>query len=350
MVLYAFGSNGSSQLGIGHCDDVSRPIACRFQESIESAPTKVAAGGNHTIILFSDGQVFVSGPMKRPQYPFAVNSFRRFTTGNTRSSGIKLCSATWEASILVDCEDFIYAFGSGDKGEMGQGTGPSSVDFSSSALISNFLPKATTIVDLASGLQHTVVVLSNGEVYGWGNGRKGQLGQPAGIIPEPRKIEGIHFKVVRAVCGREFTYLIGEPGEGRHAILGADKFSIRSRAPENVPGWKDIGASWGSIFILEESGTIISWGRNDHGQLAPSNLPVIKKMAVGSEHALALTQEGRLLAWGWGEHGNCGEDVDDVGDVKRRWNNIEIKCGLENPTIVGVGAGCATSWLWTIDP
>ncbi|MCJ1393788.1 hypothetical protein MMC18_006664 [Xylographa bjoerkii] len=210
-----------------------------------------------------------------------------------------------------------------------------------------FMPEDATIIDIASGLQHTIIVLSNGEVYGWGNGRKGQLGEPAGIVSEPRKIDAVNFKVKRAVCGREFTYLVGDQNRGQHVVLGSDKFCIRSMAPESAMGWKDIGASWGSIFVLHQSGKMISWGRNDHGQLASRGLPLIAKMAVGSEHVLALTADGTVLAWGWGEHGNCGPDVDKEGDAKSPWSEIKSLDEEVGQSIIGIGAGCATSWLWT---
>ena len=72
-------------------------------------------------------------------------------------------------------------------------------------------------------------------------------------------------------------------------------------------------------------------------------------MAVGSEHALALTKDGRVLAWGWGEHGNCGLGTDEDGDVKHGWNEISIT-ESDKSSVVGLGAGCATSWIWTDTP
>ncbi|MCJ1296181.1 hypothetical protein MMC34_007747 [Xylographa carneopallida] len=260
---------------------------------------------------------------------------------------IKLCAATWEASILVTADDQLYTFGCGSKGELGRGTCSVMNESFCPPIDQAFMPEGVTITDLASGLQHTVIVLSNGEVYGWGNGRKGQLGEPAEIVTEPRKISTPNFKVMRAVCGREFTYLVGNQIRGQHVVLGSDKYGVCSQAPESASGWTNIGASWGSIFVLHQSGNLISWGRNDHGQLTPANLPHIAKMAVGSEHVLALTADGKVLTWGWGEHGNCGPDVDKDGDVKSPWGTIKTADHEGGQPIVGIGAGCATSWLWT---
>jgi len=187
-------------------------------------------------------------------------------------------------------------------------------------------------------------VLFNGDVYGWGSGRKGQLGQPAKDSWLPRKIEGIPFEAHRVVCGRDFTYVVGAPLSGNHMIIGSDKWSVLSNAPESLPPWKEIGASWGSIFVLLQTGELLSWGRNDHGQLCPPDLPRIEQIAVGSEHVVALTEGGKVITWGWGEHGNCGMPTDKEGDVKNHWNELKVP-----GKVVILGAGCATTFIGIID-
>ncbi|MCJ1477008.1 hypothetical protein MMC13_005679 [Lambiella insularis] len=353
MVLYAFGSNSAGQLGIGHSLDCSVPACCKSDTSqltLSSLPLKVAAGGSHALVLHSTGRVSITGNVLGRSFESfrALNLEGRHPDVSVKEGHkFKFCSTTWEVSTLVDADSLIYTFGSGDRGQLGRGSEVTVPEDFCPPLDASFLPPDTSVTDLASGLQHTVIVLSNGEVYGWGNGRKGQLGEPTGIVSEPRKITGLDFQVVRAVCGREFTYFVGDPGKGQHLILGPDKFQIQSRAPHAVPGWKDIGASWGSIYVLDHSGKIVSWGRNDYGQLAYENLPAVNKMATGSEHVLALTLDGKVLAWGWGEHGNCGPGVDRNEDAKSQWNEIKVPKANQVPAVVGIGAGCATSWLWT---
>ena len=352
--VYAFGSNSAAQLGIGTTQDTTLPQTCVFTslftdlnaEQLHGQPgriSKIAAGGNHTLILSAVGDIHASGcvdaddgrkwsPTDTPELGFAYQ-----WVSNMR---ILFCSAPWEASVIAN-KTSILTQGKGPRGELASG---SVIDSPNWQIIPRFPPSGTHIVDLASSVDHTVVVLSNGEAWGWGNGRKGKLGEPAKNEFAPRKIQNLGFHVVRAVCGREFTYFVGEPLEGRHVVLGSDKWMIKSNAPPAVPDWIEIGASWGSILVLKADGMIVSWGRNDHGQLAPSGLPKIKHIAVGSEHTLALTYDGAVLSWGWGEHGNCGPDIDKAGDVKDRWN--EVALDIENSAeIVGVGAGCATSFI-----
>jgi protein ATS1 len=359
--IYALGSNSSGQLGIGHKEDVSVPKEVIFNNDIATPePLSIRAGGNHTLLLSSSGQLFVSGDYENaacglvPENLTIPPIFRpaRLAKENpsTSTTGkITHCAATWEASIIARSDQQgqstqVYTFGTGNKGELGLG------DFifrsPTAQLITDFPPEGTQIVDLAACMGHAVAVLDSGEVYGWGNGRKGQLGEPQQIVFKPRKFSGLKFKVTRAVCGREFSYLLGVQGGNESIFLGEDKWDIISSSQIDIKGWRDVGASWGNIFLLLESGKLLSWGRNDHGQLAPSELPKVTKIAVGSEHVLALSDEGNVMAWGWGEHGNCGPQTSN-GDVKGRWNIIASSQYLPADTeILSIGSGCATSWIY----
>ena len=353
--IYSFGSNGTGQLGIDGQQDVAIPQSCKFTSIHHTEcqrPVRVTAGGNHTLILLENGEICsaginVDGRLGVPNTVGPLSRFKRIPSqpGEKR---YKLCGALWDASVFLTEDNQVYLCGSGSKGELG--LGQAILRLIEPQALPTFCPIGTVIQDIACGVDHTVVVLSQGDVYGWGNGRKGQLGEPSEFVWRPRKIEGLDLKAFRAVCGRDFTYIVGDPGEGRHAVLGSDKWKVKTNAPRTVAGWKDIGASWGSLFVLKSSGEIISWGRNDHGQLAPPSLPKVDKIAVGSEHVLALTPCGQLLAWGWGEHGNCGPATDDDGDVKPGWNEILSSQMDKRAKIVGIGAGCATSWLWTTIP
>ncbi|KAI9740719.1 MAG: hypothetical protein M1818_004684 [Claussenomyces sp. TS43310] len=360
--IYAIGSNSSGQLGIGHKEDVSVPKEVLFHGKtlIDIQQPRIRAGGNHTLLLSSDGYLYCAGDCssgacglaQKPedQIPPVFNQIQLSTESSVFDihSKVTHCAATWEASIIAvsrkdDRRVQVYSFGTGNKGELGLGE---LIFHSSKAqLIKDFPPAGTDVVDLAASVSHVVVVLSNGEVYGWGSGRKGQIGQPESIVYSPRKISSVGFNVARAVCGREFTYLVSASG-GEHCVLGSDKWNIRRLAPANVKGWKELSASWGSIFVLKTTGEVLSWGRNDHGQLVPDAVPKFSHIAAGSEHAVALSVDGDVLAWGWGEHGNCGPTTIN-GDVKGKWNIVASSRYLpEKAKIIAAGAGCATSWIF----
>lgn len=355
IVSFALGSNGSGQLGIGHKEDVSVPKQVLLDT--DAPITKVAAGGNHTLLLTDSGELLWAGdsgsgacgrvlPEQKTQSQFHPLNLS-LPSGDEFKVG--LLAATWEATIITRLDPkgkntSVYSFGVGMKGELG--LGELIVRTPSPSKIPDFPPAGREVVDLAACMGHVVAVLDNGDVYGWGNGRKGQLGLPEAVVNLPRKIDGVEFKVVRAVCGKDFTCLMGGGENPRLLFLGSDKFGIKASLPSLGGDFKDIGASWGNVYALKKDGVLESWGRDDHGQMVPPGLPKITKMAVGSEHVLALDEDGNVQSWGWGEHGNCGPKVENNGDVKGRWNTIaSTKFMPPGSKTLSIGAGCATSWI-----
>jgi len=359
-VLFALGSNGSGQLGIGHKEDVSvpKPVLLPEEECLSPQPsiTAIAAGGNHTLLLTSAGTLYWAGDPSPGAcgviQPSNSTLAPQFHTVDLTSlfSPVQLIAATWEASIVVaDGGRGLYTFGLGLKGELGLGT--MIVRTPIPSLIKDFPPAGTRILDLAASMSHAVAVLDDGSAWGWGAGRKGQLGEVpelTAVVDAPRRIEGLGFSVMRAECGKEFTCLFGDREKGEFVVLGSDKWGIKTDAPgaEEITGWKDVGASWGNVFVLRGDGSVLSWGRNDHGQLTPSNLPRVVQMAVGSEHVLILSEEGDVRAWGWGEHGNCGPIPNEGGGADQKGSVIaSSKYVPEGAKITVMGAGCATSWV-----
>ena len=353
MKLFAFGSNGAGQLGLGHYNDTSSPQECATNAAQVETPSQVTAGGNHTLILCSSGTLYKAGsfdPTKEAQDSSMTTTSKVTPVQVLNGFGkIKLCSSTWSAATVIDEKDNVITWGSGSKGELGRGKGVNHMRTPGEPFrLTKESESGVSIIDLAGSVYHTLAVLSNGDVYGWGNGRKGQLGLPAEVVWQPRKIN-VGFQVLRAVCGREFSYLIGDPVAGRHQILGANKWGIHTNVPEPCFAWRDIRASWSNIYILRKDGILISWGRNEHGQLGPPKLPPVRQIAVGSEHVLALTDDNTLLAWGWGEHGNCGPGIGKNGSNKMAYNEIGVEDVDLRKVAIGLGAGCATSWIWIND-
>ncbi|KAK3679342.1 alpha tubulin suppressor [Recurvomyces mirabilis] len=313
--LFAFGSNGSGQLGLGHNDDTASPQAVTRNDSHIA---QIAAGGNHTIVLYTDGEANFYGLNASGQCG---------QLSQAAASAWTQVAATWTTSILLHQDGTIFTCGEGLNGELGLGGEKQQTQ--ELTRIPSFPPQGTSIAQISSSMAHTVAILSNGEVWGWGKNRKGQLGEPNIDVWSPRKVEGLPFAAAKAVCGKDFTYIVSAHGEGKAHLLGLpknDRFGLRASLPRFVPDWKDIAASWGSVFVLKDNGELHGFGRDDHGQLPPSGLPAVAAIAAGT--------------WGWGEHGNCGEPTNEHGDVNGRWKEMEV-----HGQIASIAAGCATSFL-----
>ena len=374
--LFALGSNGSGQLGIGHEDDVSTPQEClfeirAFQQPHECDPkdsvVKVVAGGNHTLVLFASGTVYAAGnnafgqcglPSDIPR----ISRYRRVRLhgSETSSSGQEVdvfddISATWEASFFVR-DDIIHVRGQGMKGELGLGQGTDRAEEKGSVIdLSKVLGRRSRIKEIKSCMSHTIVLTEDGQLLGWGAARKGQLGDESKqekIVWKPRKID-MPLEVAKIAVGRDFTFAAGVKDRW-HWLLGDNKYEnehlpdLKTFDIAGGEGTYDLTASWSNIYALSHSDQQLQgWGRNDRGQLPSQHLPKLEIVAAGSEHCVALTaQGGEVLAWGWGEHGNCGEATDAQANAAGgRWNVLPVPLlGAEHVT--GVGAGCATSFIF----
>ena len=346
-MLLSFGSNGNGQLGIGHEEDTHAPTKCIpmsvFPET--GQPKSLAAGGNHTLVLFPCGSLYASGLNTHGQCGLPIStgkSLSKFQQVPPPPDGGRwdLISAGWEFSILVSTTGAIFVCGSGSKGELGLGDNITSCELTRMEPFS----AETTIVAVSSGMAHSIALTENGELWGWGAGRQGQLGHPVGkTVGVPRRVQ-MGYAVAAARCGREFTFAVSATG-ARHTMLGGNgRFGLVEGTP--VQGellqWRNIGASWGSVLVLMADGTVKGWGRKDKGQLPSEGLHGVQDMAVGSEHGLAVVR-GKVATWGWGEHGNCGLDrSQNGGDVIGDVHLVEVA-----GTVKRVWAGCATSWVWT---
>jgi protein ATS1 len=352
-MLFAFGSNGNGQLGLGHREDTHIPTPCVMPDSFpDEPPKKVAAGGNHTLVLYPDGTVLATGSNEHGQCGIPpIESVKLFTqfqiVQNPPEEGSKWIdiSAGWEFSLFLSSKGNVYSCGHGNKAELGHGNEVSS---SPTLRKMDHLPHYGPVTAIASGMTHSLAVNVD-TLYGWGANRKEQLGGPVMPVVGFRKINILPCASAVA-CGREFGFAITRTGDD-HRVMGGEKYGVKKDQPKGgeLKGWKSVQAAWGGMYVLMQDGTITAWGRNDKGQLPPPGLSGVEEVAIGSEHGVAIVKDAqgarKAVAWGWGEHGNCGRSRNDrggnvVGEV------FEVPFP-DREKLVGVGAGCATSWLWT---
>lgn len=321
--VYCCGSNGKYQLGTGTSEDLDSP---EFVFESEYEILKIVCGGNHSLILLSNGDLYSVGDNTNGQCGFErlgiVEEFRKI------EGKWKDCSAGYEFSILINYNNDIFSCGFGSKGELGLGK-----------ITRSFLTKLDLVVEeeiisVKSCLDHTVLLVSNGDLYVWGNGRNGKLIEIENKIYEPKLIK-LEFKPSKIEVGRDFTIISDSDDPNNIKIFGKDRYGIGLNFPTE---FKDYKTMWSSIhFLLDDK--ILSIGNNSHGQLIQDQ-PIFEEFEVGSEHGLLLSLN-KVYSWGWGEHGNCGKKVNDS-------TTFPISLLFEsNEKIVKIQGGCATSWIVT---
>jgi protein ATS1 len=210
-------------------------------------------------------------------------------------------------------------------------------------------------------------------LIGWGACRHGELGpraelglkgKPVPFLSTPALIHTAieHGEVVDVATGLHHTLMLHE--SGRVTALGSDRYG-QCTVIRTWPGVVAIGCTWNSSYAVVDNGLqqVLAAGNNAHGQLgsidsfpeSTMSIPTARngdnllRIACGSEHVLVLPQQhhsltaAHIYAWGWNEHGNLGlGHTDDVSVPMTIDFNFT---GSQRLSPIGIWAGCGTSWM-----
>jgi alpha-tubulin suppressor-like RCC1 family protein len=157
---------------------------------------------------------------------------------------------------------------------------------------------------IATGHEHTCVVLEAGTVWCWGNNSKGQLGNTSAAAQEKRP--------------------------------------VRAGAFENAQA---IAAGFEHTCVVRLGGSVECWGSNAHGQVGKSpasNEPVLtphqvpsvypaRNVVAGANHTCAILLDDTVRCWGNGTKGQ-------LGDGFNADRPIAVKPSLSNVSILGAGS------------
>lgn len=293
---FSFGDNGGGQLGPHASDDNAANAALGITE-LPSDIAGAAAGDTHTLVLTASGAV--------------------------------------------------YAFGSGDRGQLGLGSG---------TLVAASPTKLTALTDevvtaVAAGPRHSLLLTASGAVYTFGYGAFGELGhgdeQSRSL---PTRVEGLAGKRVASIAaGDNFSLALTVQHEVyffglRHVPeLG---YIAEQPSPVRIEGgWaadqRPIAIAAGSVhmLVLTDKGYVYSFGLGSAGQLGQGNnelnavptriagLPSGDRavaIAAGGTNSLVLTESGAVYGFGGNADGQLG-----LGD----------RTGRNTPTVLTALAG-----------
>ncbi|XP_061172978.1 uncharacterized protein LOC133182235 isoform X2 [Saccostrea echinata] len=238
----------------------------------------------------------------------------------------------------------------------------------SNGLLKGFPTRQTKFI--ACGASHTILVTDNNEIYSWGNGNSGQLGNNVKEFQwQPEKVHlydeapetlpdvggvacGGRHSMVWLSNGNVFSF-----GNNFHAQLGYDYRAMNYKENQVKPHLLKflmhkpvVQISCGekhSVFRFQE-GTIACVGSNANGQIGSGTLeeatvpvPVelskpVKYVASGASHTLVITDEGEVYVWGYGKA--CGKNKDILSPEK---------VPLKNKRVTQVAGGSAHSLALT---
>ncbi|KAG6956032.1 hypothetical protein JG688_00011615 [Phytophthora aleatoria] len=188
--LYTWGSGEDGRLGHGDMRDraVPRKVMSLLRESVASA----SCGGAHTAVLTAKGTVFSFGRGRNGRLGLGDNKWRdtpHQIVGFPQGTLISQVVCGWNFTTALDRHGNIFTWGKTGEGQCGLGY----VD--RDQVVPRFVEKlrdvagGSSVVDVACGYTHTVVLTASGELYSWGLGEYGQLGTGDVYQPLPARVQ-----------------------------------------------------------------------------------------------------------------------------------------------------------------
>ncbi|KAJ7957057.1 ultraviolet-B receptor UVR8-like [Quillaja saponaria] len=324
----------------------------------------ISAGASHSVAVLSGNVVCSWGRGEDGQLGHGDAEDRPLPTQLSALDGQEIvsvtCGADHTTAYSVSHME-VYSWGWGDFGRLGHGN--------SSDLFTPQPIKALQclrIKQIACGDSHCLAVTIEGEVQSWGRNQNGQLGLGTtedSLLPQViQAFQGVPIRTVAA--GAEHSAAVTENGElygwgwGRYGNLGLGDRNDRL-IPEKVStidgekmdmvacGWRHTisGSSSGGLYTYGWS----KYGQLGHGDFQDSLVPhkleslidcFISQISGGWRHTMALTSDGKLYGWGWNKFGQVGvgDNVDHCSPVQVMFPNeqkvVQISCGWRHTLAV----------------
>lgn len=198
------------------------------------------------------------------------------TSGNLIAAGSK------HVVMYLHRENKLLAFGNGSFGQLGSGD-TRNVD-KTPVDVKLTIPTDTAVKQITCGYEHTMVLLSNGDLYAFGRNNQGQLG--LGHTSDQAFPVKVMSNVSYVSAGSSVTFIVSKGvlyacGYNAYGHLGAGNY-VTSTSLKQITFDTNLTASnikqissGGHLhtIILFQNGTVCGSGSGSNGQLADLKLP-----------------------------------------------------------------------------
>jgi len=168
---------------------------------------------------------------------------------------------------------------------------------------------------VSAGVQHSVVLKSDGTVSAFGSNNDGQTNVPAGLN-----------NVVAVSAGGYHTLALKSDGT---VVAWGSNYQGQSSIPAGLSGVVAISAGKVHNLALKSNGTVVAWGSNSGGQTTvPTGLTGIVAISAGASHSMALKSDGTVVAWGVGfyNYATPPTDLTNVVAISAgEWHSLALK-------------------------
>jgi alpha-tubulin suppressor-like RCC1 family protein len=262
--LYGTGRNDYGQLGF-ESTTIGYTL---FTQILESGCSQVYCHRYHTILVKTDGTLWVTGWNYYGQLgtgdETTVYEFTQIGSGTTWSQ----VSSGYGHTMAIKTDGTLWATGYNGYGQLGLGD---MVDVNTFTQVGS----GTDWAFVACGNFHTVAIKTDGSLYSTGANYSGQLG----LGDETQRTSfaqvgsGTDWSIID--CGYDHTAAIKtdnslwSTGYNGYGQLGLEDWSDRDEFEQIGSGtnWSDIGTGEYHTMAVKSDGTLWAVGYNDNGQL-----------------------------------------------------------------------------------
>jgi alpha-tubulin suppressor-like RCC1 family protein len=318
--LVAWGNNAHGQLGDNGTSASGTPTAVTQNGPLAGTnAVSVATGGFHSLALSTDGKLAAWGANSSGQLGngSTTNSYGPVNRDGALTGKTVVAVAAGVYHSIALCSDgTLAAWGANLSGQLGNGSTTSSsvpVLVDRSGVLKN-----KTVVAVAAGGVHSLVLCSDGTLAAWGLNSSGQLGN-------------------NSTTDRNVPVLVSRTG----VLSGKTVIAVAAGSNHSLAVCSD--------------GSVATWGFNSTGQLGnnsttSSSVPVLVNqsgvligktvisVAAGEAHSLALCSDGTLTAWGSNGIGELGNGSTTSSSVPLAVNQTGVLAGK---TVIAVATGRA---------
>jgi alpha-tubulin suppressor-like RCC1 family protein len=315
--VYAFGENGSGQLGDDSLVDRPTPTLLNTITGV----TSISSGLAHTLARTWDDQVYSWGSNTSGRLGDGTTSGTRKLPYHIPTLSNVIAIAAGDAhSLALTSGGHVYSWGENSDGQLGLG---STLDTPTPTEI----PGLSGIVAIAAGDTHSMALTASGSLYVWGNDANSRLGDgltadrtspfPLGLIDVAAIAAGDAHSLAMLGNGAVYSWGLGTSGQ-----LGRGNTSS-STTPTLIPGlWASaIAAAGSNSAAVRFDGVLVAWGDNSSGQIGDTTSPTdrlqpttvvgpasVSSLSLGDFHSMVVTPSGELWTWGDFLSGRLGDN------------------------------------------
>ena len=290
--LWSWGREHSGRLGLGPTDDLGSQTNPQQIQQFNPMPpgedgfafTAVAAGAAHSVALDTEGNVWTWGSNSNGQLGLVDSQPRGQPTRTSTTSSfnnIIAISAGDRHTIALKSDGSIFAWGANESGQLGVGDRshrfePTQVNIGEQG------DPPQVVVAISAGRDFTLALTEEGAVWAWGLNELGRLGigyTNTAIQSAPVRLVGFdadsNAQVTAIAAGAFHSAVVKSDGSvwswgWFYHQLNSGQGPQAEWEPVEVLGLPSVVAvtAGDSMNLVRlEDDTLLSWGKNDRGQL-----------------------------------------------------------------------------------